>query len=53
MKKGVITGLGVGVNSFFLFFVHGVAYWFGAYLIQYQDATSGDVFTVSNHYYVL
>ena len=46
-KKGVSAGLGIGLTSFFIFFVHAVGYWFGAYLIQYQDATSGDILTVS------
>ena len=50
LKKGATAGLGIGVNSFFLFFVHAVGFWFGAYLIQYQGATLGDVLIV--RYYV-
>ena len=48
VKKGTSTGLGIGLTSFFLFFVHAVGYWFGAYLIQYYGATLGDVITVSH-----
>ena len=48
VKKGASTGLGIGLTSFFIFFVHAVGFWFGAYLIQYQGATSGDVLTVSH-----
>ena len=47
-KKGISTGIGIGLTSFFLFFMHAVGFWFGAYLIQYHDATLGDVLTVSN-----
>ena len=48
LKKGASTGLGIALTSFFIFFVHAVGFWFGAYLIQYQDVTSGDVLTVSH-----
>ena len=47
-RKGVSTGLGVGLTSFFLFFIQAVGFWFGAYLIQYQDAALGDIFIVSH-----
>ena len=47
VKKGASAGLGIGLTSFFIFFVHAVGFWFGAYLIQYQDATSGDIITVN------
>ena len=47
VKKGASAGLGIGLTSFFIFFVHAIGYWFGAYLIQYQDATSGDIVTVN------
>ncbi|XP_065886141.1 ATP-dependent translocase ABCB1-like [Dysidea avara] len=46
VKKGVSTGLGVAVSSFFIFFTYAIGFWFGAYLIQYHDATTGDVLTV-------
>ena len=46
VKKGASTGLAIATTSFILFFVHAVGFWFGAYLIQYQDATLGDVFAV-------
>ncbi|XP_065884882.1 ATP-dependent translocase ABCB1-like [Dysidea avara] len=46
IKKGFSTGLGIALTSFFIFFIHAVGYWFGAYLIQYEDATSGEVLTV-------
>ena len=45
-KKGLLAGVGIGMISFFIYFVHAVGFWFGAYLIQYQDATIGDVLTV-------
>ena len=48
MKKGISTGLGTGTIAFLFFFVHAVGYWFGGYLIQYHDATMGDVITVSH-----
>ena len=51
VKKGASTGLAIATTSFFLFFVHAVGFWFGAYLIQYQDATIGDVLAVS-HYFI-
>ena len=51
VKKGASTGLGIAMTSFFIFFVHAVGFWFGAYLIQYHDVTSGDVFTVSYYLY--
>ena len=47
LKKGISAGFGIGLTSFFIFFVHAIGYWFGAYLIQYQDATSGDILIVS------
>ena len=53
VKKGTSAGLGIGLTSFFIFFVHAVGFWFGAYLIQYQDATSGDILTVSNRTIVM
>ena len=46
IKKGTSAGLGIGMTSFFIYFVHAVGFWFGAYLIQYQDATIGDILTV-------
>ena len=49
ISKGISTGIGVGLTSFFIFFVHAVGFWFGAYLIQYQDATLGDVIIVSHY----
>ncbi|XP_065886098.1 ATP-dependent translocase ABCB1-like [Dysidea avara] len=46
VKKGISTGLGIALTSFFIFFVHAVGFWFGAYLIQYHDTTSGEATTV-------
>ena len=48
VKKGVSAGIGIGMTSFFILFLHAVAFWFGAYLIQYHDATSGRIYTVSD-----
>ena len=56
VKKGVSAGIGIGMTSFFILFLHAIGFWFGAYLIQYQDATGGRIYTVSDvliHYFVL
>ena len=56
VKKGVSAGIGIGMTSFFILFLHAIGFWFGAYLIQYHDATGGRIYTVSNvwiHYFIL
>ncbi len=45
IRKGFSVGTAIGFVIFFLFFLYSLAFWFGAYLIQDHNASSGQIIT--------
>eukprot|EP00897_Mesotaenium_endlicherianum_P002209 jgi/Mesen1/2015/ME000148S01116 len=46
IRRGQASGLGLGFSNFCMFAVYGLAFWYGAKLVQRGDATFKDVFNV-------